>query len=253
MRTRRFRPPPTCAHCCQRPLLGESLLHTGEVWVCAQCLTDESPGIDTSSKIADRAMRADQNMAFSKRAKTAGDIEGALSLADESQWHKEAAMTMYSRGNHVARSIEIVNTEAVPRKPGHLKDTLADPDIAALESSEARSRLLESNGIVALGVDIANTVRAADTAEKLVAHEIALAHKIAMEQARLARYESDPVIELRRLQVSARMMAMAQQGVLTLQKLKIGGTQNVVVQHVHVESGGQAVVGNLQSGEKQKG
>ncbi len=117
---------------------------------------------------------------------------------------------------------------------------------AALESSETRSRLLQGNDIIALGVDIANTARAANTAEKLVAHEIALAHKIAMEQARRAQYERDPTIELRRLQISARMMETAQQGVLTLQKLKTGGTQNVVVQHVHVESGGQAVVGNIQ-------
>ncbi len=248
MRTRFFRPPPTCAYCRQRPLLGETLLNTGKIWVCAQCLTDESHGQDTMSKLAVRTIQADKNMAFSKRAKAAGDIDGASRLADESQWHQQAARVMHSRGNHVARSVEIVDTEAVPRKPGYLKDTLADPDIAAIESSETRSRLLEVNNIVALGVDMANTARAANTAEKLIAHEIALAHKIAMEQAKLARNECDPVIELRRLQVSARMMEAAQKGVLTLQKLKTGGTQNVVVQHVYVESGGQAVVGNLQSG-----
>ena len=44
-----------------------------------------------------------------------------------------------------------------------------------------------------------------------------------------------------------RMISIAQQGVLTLQKLKTGGTQNVVVQHVHVASGGQALVGAVQT------
>jgi hypothetical protein len=48
------------------------------------------------------------------------------------------------------------------------------------------------------------------------------------------------------------MMSVVQQGLLTLQKLKTGGTQNVVVQHVHVESGGQAIVG-VQSGGKTRG
>lgn len=38
------------------------------------------------------------------------------------------------------------------------------------------------------------------------------------------------------------MMAMVQQGVITLQRLQTGGTQNVVVQHVYVGAGGQAVV-----------
>ncbi len=42
-------------------------------------------------------------------------------------------------------------------------------------------------------------------------------------------------------------LAMAQDGVITLQKLKTSGPQNVTVQHVHVASGGQAVVGNVQS------
>ena len=54
---------------------------------------------------------------------------------------------------------------------------------------------------------------------------------------------------MKRLQLSARMMTTAQEGLLALNKLKAGGTQNVVVQHVHVESGGQAVVGNVQSGK----
>ena len=40
----------------------------------------------------------------------------------------------------------------------------------------------------------------------------------------------------------SRLMTTSQQGALTLQKLKSGGKQHVVVQHVNVESGGQAIV-----------
>ena len=57
-------------------------------------------------------------------------------------------------------------------------------------------------------------------------------------------------MQIKRLQISARMMTTAQEGLLALNKLKAGGTQNVVVQHVHVESGGQAVVGNVQGGKR---
>ena len=96
-----------------------------------------------------------------------------------------------------------------------------------------------------MGVDISNTIQASNTAEKLVAHEIAVAHLVAMQQASRARSEPDPKMEIKRLQISARMMATVQQGVLALQKLKSGGTQNVVVQHVHVEAGAQAMVGNI--------
>ena len=107
--------------------------------------------------------------------------------------------------------------------------------------------MLHANDVVALGVDVANTARASNTHEKLIAHQIAhqiaLAHKVAMTQAARAQREHDPAMEVKRLAVSARMMGMAQQGVITLQRLQTGGTQNVVVQHVRVEAGGQAVVG----------
>ena len=65
--------------------------------------------------------------------------------------------------------------------------------------------------------------------------------------------ESDPALAIKRLHVSARMMAMAQQGVTTLQRMKAGGVQSIVVQHVHVAAGGQAVVGNLRTGGTKAG
>ena len=200
------------------------------------------------AKLAKRAIQADQSNSQSRRAKAAGEIEEAEASEREARWHHHAAVTVHQYGNRQARSATIVNGEAIPAEPGYLKDTLTDPDLAAIESSLTRVRLLEMNEVVALGVDVSNTLRATNTAEKLIAHEIAVAHKVAMEQVKRAKFECDPAMEMKRLQISARMMAMAQQGVLTIQKLKTGGTQNVVVQHVRVEAGGQAVVGAVQSG-----
>ena len=48
------------------------------------------------------------------------------------------------------------------------------------------------------------------------------------------------------------MMNTFQNGVLTLQRLRTGGRQTVVVQHVHLESGAQAVVG-VQTGTVPQG
>ena len=250
MQTRRFLPPPTCNRCNQRPALGDTLLNTGTVWLCAACLTDDIPGSDIMTKQAARAIDADGFYVRSKRARAAGEIEQAHILNDQANWHHEASDAVRGHGNRLAQQAVIVQSEALPSKPGALKDTLSDPDLAAIESSETRGRLLKLNDVVALGVDISNTVKAANTAEKLVAHEIAVAHKVAMEQAMRATQESNPAFELKRLQISARMMTVAQQGLLTLQRLKTGGTQNVVVQHVRVESGGQAVVG-VHSGNQQ--
>jgi len=50
---------------------------------------------------------------------------------------------------------------------------------------------------------------------------------------------------------AGRMMQVFQEGLLTLQKLKTGGKQTMVVQHVQVSDGGQAVIaGSVKSGNK---
>ena len=52
-----------------------------------------------------------------------------------------------------------------------------------------------------------------------------------------------PIVEESRLaNAAARMMQVYQEGLLTLQKLKTGGKQTMVVQHVQVSDGGQAVI-----------
>jgi hypothetical protein len=223
------------------------LFHTGKAWLCAPCLTLDEPGQDVMTKMASRSIQSEQKKSDSKRARAAGKIEEAVACDNQSQWHGQSVTTLWDNATHQIRESVILNGEAVPRSAGHLKDTLADPDLAAIESSETRGRLLHLNNVVALGVDVANTALASNTHEKLISHQVALAHKVAMEQANQALHERDPTIEIKRLQVAARMINIAQQGVLTLQKLKTGGTQNVVVQHVHVASGGQALVGVVQT------
>lgn len=246
-RNRLFLPPPVCFQCNERPLLGSTLIHTGTRWLCAACLTQELPGTDVTTKLAARAIEADGYYAQSRRARVAGEIAQAELLNQKAQWNHEVSDAIREHGNQIAQTGVVVNTEILPNRPGYLKDTLADPDLVAVESSEARGRLLKMNDAVALGIDVASTVKAANTAEKLISHEIAVAHKVAMEQSMRASNESDPAIEIKRLQVAARMMNVAQNGLLTLQKLKTGGTQTVVVQHVQVQAGGQAIVGQVQS------
>jgi hypothetical protein len=218
-RTRAFLPPAVCSRCHERPALGETLFHTGAVWLCAACLTENEPGDDVLTKMARRSIQAEELHAESKRARVAGDIEQAVLLEHEANWHQHAMTALRDNGERQVRDVTVVNGEALPGQSGYLRDTLADPGLVAVESSHTRGRLLHANDVVALGIDVSNSAGAANTHEKLVAHEIALAHKVAMEQANRAQHERDPVIELKRLQISARMMAMAQEGVLTLQKL----------------------------------
>ncbi len=249
MARRSFLPPEICSACSQRPALGDTLVHTGTVWLCPACLTETSPGTSATSKAARLAIRAQEERGLSIRARAAGEIAKAAEHNDLALWHGQAAAAI----NDQAQSVTIEHGEAVSQWLPWMQDTLADPDLPALDSSRTRGQLLEANDITALGIDVANTVQAGNTVEKLLAHQVALAHKIAFEQASKANREKDPAIEAKRLESAARMIGVAQRGALTLQKLRASGPQRVVVQHVHVEAGGQAVVGDVRMGRRGKG
>lgn len=60
-------------------------------------------------------------------------------------------------------------------------------------------------------------------------------------------HADDRVEACRCINAAARLMSVFQDGLLTLQRLRIGGNQTVTVQHVTVASGGQAVIGNVQT------
>jgi hypothetical protein len=55
-----------------------------------------------------------------------------------------------------------------------------------------------------------------------------------------------PVEEARLANTGARMMQIFQDGLLTLQKLKSGGRQTMIVQHLQVSEGGNAIGSNGQ-------
>lgn len=226
-------------------MLGATLLHVGGTWLCAQCLAQTQGKGDLITKAAKVSLAADRNRALSRRAKVAGDIEETAFHANSAAYYRHQQVELQHLGDHLASQAVVVHGEVAV---GQLKETLADPDLIAVESSQARGQMLVENDVVALAIDVANAAGAANTPEKLIAHQVALAHKVAMEQARLASYEMDPSVVMKRLNLSARMMTTAQEGMLNLQKLRSSGPQKVVVQHVTVEAGGQAVVGDLALG-----
>ena len=64
--------------------------------------------------------------------------------------------------------------------PG-LESTLKEPDLLNAEASKQRMHLLERVGALELGVEAAHQVDARNTIEKMAAHQMAAAHKRAME------------------------------------------------------------------------
>lgn len=112
----------------------------------------------------------------------------------------------------------------------------------------AGSRLLTQQGadVAAMALDVANTIQAGDSSEKMLAHQLAAMHKVGMEMIRSVIPGSrDAAIHNRRLNAAVRCIRTYQQGLLTLRKLRVGAHQRISVQHVHVSDGWQAIVGML--------
>jgi hypothetical protein len=138
-----------------------------------------------------------------------------------------------------------------------LLDTLAKPDWVAADASRDRLDLLNEAGALSTGLDMADTIEARDSAERMLAHQLAVLHtstlKIAAQLGkatnRLDVLDAKPearaaanVEACRLVGALSRLATTYQSGIGTLQRLRTGGKQTVFIQHTHVSDGGQAVV-----------
>jgi hypothetical protein len=134
-------------------------------------------------------------------------------------------------------------------------DTLLErPDMVGIDASRHRLGLAAKAGGIALALDAAETANAGNSLEKMLAHQIAAAHTAAIELQAEAlallvefrntdrRYAILTTEAAKLINASARMMDTTQHGISTLHRLRTGGRQTLVVQHVNVSGGGKAVV-----------
>ena len=131
-----------------------------------------------------------------------------------------------------------------------LRDTLANPDTAAIVASMERTDLLTRCGtdVLALGIDAAQSIPEANSLEKMLAHQMALAHKASFRVMENALEQRDSVEMARLINASCRLMTTFQQGLLAIDRLHNGGNQTVTVQHVNINGGQTVVTGNLHPG-----
>ena len=149
---------------------------------------------------------------------------------------------------------------------GAIKNTVDDPNYITADASRDRIQLAHDAGALELGLDLAATIQAENSLEKLLAHQLAANHRSIMKlTAQLNRctenmeniYNPDAQ-ERANLQGTrlagaiARMQSSFQAGITTLQKMRTGGQQTVRVvhQYVQVNEGAQAVVaGEMNAGK----
>lgn len=247
-RRRGFLPPASCQQCGKPPDLGQSLW-PGEQWRCIVCLEDHLPGKDAISK------SMYQTLEYTKEIREAFDLEAkgmkAEGLRNQAEWARMMAVEIKKQGMVRTKNVTQASGEIVPPPTEKfLHDTLTIPDLAAVEASLDRSRLLLQNGadVAAMALDAASSIQASNSLERMLAHQMAATHKLAMEQMGQVPHEQSAAAQAKRLNAAARCMTVYQQGLLALHKVRQNGQQKILVQYVNVSHGGQAVIGSIEKG-----
>ncbi|WP_119417946.1 hypothetical protein [Desertibaculum subflavum] len=174
------------------------------------------------------------------------------------------AAPLAPEGLIVGRGGEIVPVgDDADSLPGLVETVRDRPDLLTANASLDRMKLAGESGATNLALDAAETVRGRNSLEKMLAHQLAVTHKLGMELAAKAghflshvsswnpqgRQQVSSIEGARLAAASARMFDAYQRGLLTLQRIRSHGKQTIVVQHVNVNGGGQAVVaGALRTG-----
>lgn len=124
-----------------------------------------------------------------------------------------------------------------------IRDALEHPDCVAIEASESRLDLLCEAGALETGLECSESIEAQNSVERMLAHQMAATHTLAMKLLGRAGATLMPSVEAARLANSAKgLMGTFQNAALTLQRLRTGGRQSIVVQRIQVQDTAQAVI-----------
>src|SRR5215831_18574327 len=191
-RRRGFLPPRHCEQCGKVPQLGQTLW-PGDYWRCVACLEGFLPGKDSTSKSMEKTLE------YAAQIRAAFDLEAVGLNADGhrngADWARMMAAETRRQGTAHAKTLAQANGEVLPSpEETRLYDTLAVPDLAAVEASLDRTRLLLPYGtdVAAMALDAANSIKAENSLEKMLMHQVAVAHKQAMDLMAQASREPDP-------------------------------------------------------------
>jgi hypothetical protein len=199
-----------------------------------------------------------------------GDRTGGRFELAEAEAMEAAATSFMEVGSHVTGPVQpgnggeviVATKDAWASIPGVI-DTI-QASAGMLSASASRSRMELTGNSLTLAVDAAQSIQPKNSLEKMLAHELAAAHRLAMlfvnksadivdRTGGLSQFQS---VEAARLaNAGARMMGAFQDGMLALDRVRRGGRQivKVVHQHVAVGPGGQAVVAGTVKGNGPRG
>ena len=152
-------------------------------------------------------------------------------------------------------------TQMDPDAAAAIKAIVTNPSLTAADVPGVRIELANDAGVAEIAIETAHSIGARNSVERMLAHQMALAHRSAFLlgrqlEAALPKASTDDNANLRATRLAtamSRVMGSYQQGTAALQRLRSGGQQTVVVQHVQVSEGGQAIVaGEIKAGGRRK-
>jgi len=203
-------------------------------------------------------------MAAAKRASAVGTdpVWGAQANAEASGLEALAASLRDPAARGVPHLQQGQGGETAPPENGdhswrirELERVVAAPSpVLAADASLDRLRLAQKADVLNMAVELAADVGASNGGERMLAHQLAAAHQIAMRLFTAADRDLDrhqaaaslnpgALLDAQRsAAVGARVMVSFAQGMAVLDRLRNGNRQVVVVQHTTVNEGGQAVV-----------
>jgi len=187
-------------------------------------------------KLQEQSLRKRATASTTDTIRRACDLGEAEDLANQS-----VALITPSVPLHRGLGGEVMPT-AEQGLPG-LELALNSPNLLDAEVTIQRTQLADRAGVFEMAIEASESVKAKNSIQRMQAHQLALAHKYSMELMADAAKQRDPMIKVKLMNCSARLMDAYSKGALALQRLQQGANQIVQVQHVQVH--GQAVIGHV--------
>jgi hypothetical protein len=215
-------------------------------YICEDCSERYRVGRDTTT----RAIKAEQ--LASRLGMELAVIKQGEQLAPESlEYTVEAAKQMSASLTEYVPNVQIgAGGEVVEQSNLQMVNTLSNPTLTAMDASSHRTDLITAIGgsVAAMALDVAETVQASNSLEKMLAHQMAAIHDAGMRAMQRANITQDTAQATKLINASTRCFDTFQRAAVTLDRLRGKQEQRILVQHVNVGLGAQAMIGNIQTG-----
>lgn len=143
------------------------------------------------------------------------------------------------------KSLALTPERRIANRIREIHDLLWLPEDTTVEDRNLR---------LARAIELYESLAPTDGAEAMIAQQMVASHVAAMECLKRAALpnQSFEAVDMT-LKHAQKLMALHAKQLETLNKHRGKGQQKVTVEHVNVEAGGQAIVGNVETGKSYSG